>query len=94
MTELEGLTRLCERLGAARAQAEVMAAQLLKRAGQLAEERGVTREAALKDLLDVVVKGRAGEVPARFTDPPPGPNPRPGGAGTGTGGRGSAPGRD
>lgn len=43
-----------------------MAAQLLKRAEQIAGERGVTREVALKGLLDVVVKGRAGEVPAAF----------------------------
>lgn len=71
MTEQEQLTLLCERLGAPRAQAEVMAAQLLKRAGQIAQERGVTREAALKSLLDVVVKGRAGEVPPQFAPPPP-----------------------
>lgn len=72
MTELDQLTQLCERLGAPRAQAMTMAAQLLKRADQLAVERGTTREAALKSLLDVVVKGRAGEVPPQFgTFPPP-----------------------
>lgn len=65
MTELEQVTQLCERLGAAPAQAQTMAAQLLKRADQLAVERGITREAALKGLLDVVVKGRAGEPPPR-----------------------------
>lgn len=73
MTELEQLTLLCERLGAPRAQAATMAAQLAKRAGQIAVERGVTREVALRDLLEVVVKGRAGEVPARFATPPSGP---------------------
>lgn len=70
MTELEQLTRLCEQLGAPRAQAETMAAQLVKRADQLAAERGIPREAAMKSLLDVVVKGRAGEVPAQFAPPP------------------------
>jgi len=71
MTELEQLAQLCERLGAPRAQAATMAAQLAKRATQLAAERGVTREAALARLLEVVVKGRAGEVPGEFTPPPP-----------------------
>jgi len=66
MNELEQLTALCGRLGAPAAQARTMAAQLLKRAEQLAAERGVSREAALRGLLDVVVKGRAGEVPAGF----------------------------
>jgi hypothetical protein len=71
MTEHEQLIQLCERLGATPTQASIMAAQLLKRADQLVVERGITREAALKDLLDVVVKGRAGEVPAKFASPPP-----------------------
>lgn len=66
MSELDQLTALCERLGAAAPQARTMAAQLLKRADQLAAERGVTRAAALRGLLDVVVKGRAGVVPAGF----------------------------
>jgi hypothetical protein len=80
MTEHEKLAELCVRLGAPRTQAATMAAQLLKRAEQLAIERGVTREAALKGLLDVVVKGRAGEVPAQFA-PPPSVPPRPPGTG-------------
>ena len=71
MTEHEQLTQLCERLGATPTQASIMAAQLLKRADQLVVERAITREAALKDLLDVVVKGRAGEVPAKFASQPP-----------------------
>lgn len=71
MSELEQLTEACVRLGADRAQAEVMAAQLLKRAAQLAAERGLTREAALAHLLNVVVRGRAGEVPLGFGAPPP-----------------------
>jgi hypothetical protein len=69
MTELEELTLLCERLGAPAAQAATMAAQLLKRAEQLAVERKISREEALRSLLEVVVKGRAGEVPARFAPP-------------------------
>lgn len=73
MTELEQLTQLCETLGAPHEQAAIMAAQLLKRAGQLAEERGVSREAALKGLLEVMIKGRAGEVPPSFLPPPPNP---------------------
>ena len=60
------------RLGAGRAQAETMAAQLLKRAEQLAAERGITREAALGHLLKIVVQGRAGEVPPGFGAPPVG----------------------
>lgn len=70
MTELEQLTALCEKLGAPPRQAVTMAAQLLKRAEQLAAERGLTRAAALQSLLDVVIKGRAGEVPAPFVPPP------------------------
>ena len=71
MSELEQLAALCERLGAPHAQALTMAAQLLKRAEQLAAERGITRELALKGLLEIVIKGRAGEVPAHFTPRPP-----------------------
>ncbi len=63
MTELEQLTELCERLGAPRAQAETMAAQLAKRATQLAAERGIAREVAMARLLEAVVKGRAGVAP-------------------------------
>lgn len=61
MNELEQLTQLCVRLGASRAQAATMAAQVLKRADQLAAARGTTREAELARLLELVVKGRAGE---------------------------------
>lgn len=80
MNEHEQLTLLCERLGAPRAQAATMAAQLLKRAGQLAVERGTTREAALARLLELLVQGRSGEVPAEFAPPPantPPKNPGP-----------------
>jgi hypothetical protein len=66
MNELDQLTEVCQRLGAPAAQARTMAAQLLKRAGQIAAERGMSREAALSHLLNLLVKGRAGEVPKEF----------------------------
>lgn len=69
MNELEQLTGLCRKLGAPTAQAETMARQLLKRAEQLAAERGQTREAALEYLLRIAVQGRAGEVPPEFRPP-------------------------
>ena len=68
MTEHEQLTRLCEQLGATRTQAETMAAQLAKRATQLAAERGISRELAMTQLLEKVVKGRAGEPPPPAAD--------------------------
>lgn len=73
MTELEQLSALCLRLGAAPAQAAAMAAQLMKRADQLAAERGLERSAALGYLIDLVIKGRNGEPPPDFpgTTPPP-----------------------
>lgn len=73
MSEEERLTRLCASLGAPPRQAATMAAQLLKRAEQLVAMRGLSREAALASLLEVLVKGRAGEVPSRFA-PAPRPN--------------------
>jgi hypothetical protein len=69
VNELEQLTQLCARLGASPAQAAVMAAQLSRRADQLATERSISRAAALASLLEVVVQGRAGEVPTRFRPP-------------------------
>ena len=73
MNEEEQLRALCVRLGSTPAQAATMAAQLQKRAAQLAVERGLTREAALAHLLNVVVKGRNGEVPPEL---PPATGPR------------------
>jgi hypothetical protein len=64
MDELTKLTELCSRLGAPTPeQARVMAAQLMKRADQLSAERKISREEAMRYLLNVVVHGRAGEVP-------------------------------
>ena len=72
MDELAKLSALCRRLGAdTDVQAETMARQLLKRADQLAAERGIAREAALQHLLSVLVHGRRGEVPPGFTPPAP-----------------------
>lgn len=72
MNELAQLAQLCARLGAPPARAEVMAAQLLKRADQLALERGRPREEMLGHLLRLLTKGSAGEVPEDFpaTRPP------------------------
>jgi hypothetical protein len=73
MSELEQLTALCRRLGAEPTQAVTMAAQLLKRADQLALDRGVERTAALSYLVELVMKGRNGETPPEFpsSSPPP-----------------------
>ena len=74
MNEIQQLTEVCVRLGANRAQAEIMAAQLLKRAAQLASERGINREAALGNLVELMIRGRAGEAPAAFAARPPSPS--------------------
>ena len=55
------LKRVCANLGAPETRAEAMAAQLLKRASQLAEERGSNREDELRYLLELVVAGREGK---------------------------------
>lgn len=75
MSEEEQLTQLCQRLGATPAQARIMAGQLLKRAEQQARERGVSCEAALARLLDLLVQGRSGVVPPEFAPPPPPASP-------------------
>jgi hypothetical protein len=72
VSELDQLAALCRRLGADPAQASTMAAQLLKRADQLAVDRGIERTAALNYLIELVVKGRSGETPPNF---PPGSPP-------------------
>ncbi len=64
MNETEQLTELCRRLGASPEQAATMAAQLLRRAEQLASERGIERTAALAHLVGLVIKGRSGEAGA------------------------------
>lgn len=69
MDELAQLTKFCRGLGAEPAQADAMARQLIKRADQLAGERGQTREAVMAYLLRLVVQGRSGEVPPEFQPP-------------------------
>jgi hypothetical protein len=69
MSELDELAALCARLGANPAQAAIMAAQLLKRAEQLAAGRKIPRTEALAYLLNLVVQGRSGEVPPEFRPP-------------------------
>jgi hypothetical protein len=69
VSELEQVTALCARLGAAPTQAAIMAKQLLKRADQIAVERGIARTAALAQLLEVVVRGRNGESPPQPSAP-------------------------
>jgi len=50
-----------------------MARQLVKRADQIARERDIPREEAMAQLLQILVQGRQGNVPAEFK--PPGPPP-------------------
>jgi hypothetical protein len=70
MDELAQLTEYCRRLGAPPEQAVIMARQLLKRAGQLAQERKLTREEAMAYLLRLVAQGNTGQVPEEFKTPP------------------------
>lgn len=73
MDELTRLTALCRKLGAAPAQADVLARQLQKRADQLMVQRGLPREEAMAHLLRLVAEGRRGEVPKDFQPPNPPP---------------------
>jgi hypothetical protein len=69
MDELEQLAALCAKLGAPRPQAEAMARQLMRRADQLAAERGQAREEVMAYLLRLLVQGRNGDVPEEFQPP-------------------------
>lgn len=69
VSDLDKITQLCVRLGAGPDQAATMAAQLLKRAEQISAERGIGREAALAQLLEILVQGRQGVVPPAFKPP-------------------------
>ena len=66
--EMDMLVRLCTGLGADPGQAGAMASQLMKRADQLAAERNIPREEAMRYLLEVVTKGHAGEVPPSYDE--------------------------
>lgn len=72
MNEHEQLMTLCAGLGASPEQAQIMARQLAKRCDQWVAERGMTRTEAMGRLLQMVVKGRMGEVVPEFpaTQPP------------------------
>jgi len=63
---LEMLTQAFAQMGATSEQAPVMAAQLLKRARQVASDRGVPETVALSELLTKVTAGRRGEYGAEF----------------------------
>ena len=63
MDELTKLTAYCQSLGASRQQAGTMAQQLLKRADQLAVQRGQSREESMAYLLRLVAQGSSGQVP-------------------------------
>jgi hypothetical protein len=71
VSELEQVTELCTKLGAAPEQAATMAKQLLKRADQISIERKIPREQAMAQLLQILVQGRQGNVPAAFKPPAP-----------------------
>jgi hypothetical protein len=64
VSDVEKIAELCIRLGAPSEQAVVMARQLAKRADQISAERQVPREQALAQLLQILVEGRQGNVPA------------------------------
>ena len=59
-------------LGATPDQAAVMAAQMLKRARQVAAERGIPEQAAMAELLQKVIAGRRGEYTGSKPDQPAG----------------------
>ncbi|MCF3649949.1 hypothetical protein [Synoicihabitans lomoniglobus] len=66
MTDLERVTALCRKLGAAPEQAATMARQLLKRSEQLASERGCSHVEAMEYLLRLTIQGASGEAPPGF----------------------------
>ena len=58
--EVASVARIFINLGAPENQARVMAAQLLKRAGQIAKERGISKVEASETLLKQVIEARQG----------------------------------
>lgn len=67
MSDIDQLNQLCLQLGATPQQANSMSRQLMKRAEQLASERGITEVEAMEHLLKVLIKGRQGDV---YVEPP------------------------
>lgn len=66
---LEMLTQAFAQMGATPRQAPVMAAQLLKRARQVAAERGIAETDALSELLTKAAAGRRGEYGSEISSP-------------------------
>lgn len=60
--EISEITGIFLNLGAEKKQAMQMAAQLLKRAGQLSNERKITKTEALQGLLETVACGSRGDL--------------------------------
>lgn len=63
-TDVDQVAGLFEKMGAPAPQARIMAAQLLKRAGQVSAEQGITRVEALGRLLHEITRGRQGLPPS------------------------------
>lgn len=61
MDEQNQVAAILVQMGASGEQASVMAKQLIKRAEQISDERGIEKVAALADLLSLVRSGREGE---------------------------------
>ena len=64
--ELAGICRIFANHGADEKQARIMAKQLLKRAEQISDERGMDRVEALQSLLQAAISGRQGIAPPGF----------------------------
>jgi hypothetical protein len=64
--ELSQVKALLSKLGASDVASDVMARQLVKRADQWVEERGIGRVEAMRQLLELVVAGRSGGLPPGF----------------------------
>lgn len=58
--EIEMLRKLFAQLGAGPDQSLIMARQVIKRAAQVSEDRGVSRVEAMRYLIELVTKGRVG----------------------------------
>ncbi len=67
--ELVQIKTLLSRLGASDVASDTMARQLVKRADQWVEERGINRVEAMRQLLELVVTGRSGGLPASYEGP-------------------------
>jgi hypothetical protein len=59
-TDVEKVALIFRNLGADAGQSQTMAGQLLKRAGQIADERDISKVEALETLLKQVVEARQG----------------------------------